>query len=77
DLAALHMGDKVKGMVPYYIHATIKNTGPTDLSFTSDSHVKGLLTTGPINPRTRNQTGKENHARRETRQHRRRRLSQG
>jgi hypothetical protein len=46
DLASLKMGDRVKGMVPYYIHATIKNTGTIDLSFTNNNHIKGLLADG-------------------------------
>ena len=46
DLAPLKMGDRVKGMVPYYVRATIKNTGAADLSFTSNDHLKGLLADG-------------------------------
>ncbi|WP_371676386.1 hypothetical protein [Streptomyces sp. NBC_01276] len=46
DLDAMKLGDKVKGKVPYYIHYTVKNTGTTDLSFTSVSHIKGLLGDG-------------------------------
>jgi hypothetical protein len=46
DLAPLKVGDRVKGMVPYYVHATIKNTGAADLSFSSNDHLKGLLADG-------------------------------
>ncbi|MFD9570562.1 hypothetical protein ACFWBI_12005 [Streptomyces sp. NPDC059982] len=46
DLDVLKLGDKAKGKVPYYIHYTVKNTGTTDLSFTSVSHIKGLLGDG-------------------------------
>ncbi|MER5730473.1 hypothetical protein ABT084_19420 [Streptomyces sp. NPDC002138] len=43
DLAPFKLGDKVKGMVPYYIRYQVKNVGSTDLSFTSVNHVKGHL----------------------------------
>ncbi|MEU9799428.1 hypothetical protein [Streptomyces sp. NPDC051000] len=46
DLAPLKLGDKVKGMVPYYIRYSVKNVGTTDLSHTSVSHIKGLLPDG-------------------------------
>ncbi|MFF1908563.1 hypothetical protein [Kitasatospora sp. NPDC058218] len=46
DLDALKLGDKVKGLVPYYVRYTITNIGTTDLSFTSVDHVKGLLPDG-------------------------------
>ncbi|AUY50166.1 hypothetical protein [Streptomyces sp. CB01881] len=46
DLDALKLGDKVKGLVPYYVHYTITNTGTTDLAYTSVDHVKGLLPDG-------------------------------
>ncbi|MFD9374698.1 hypothetical protein ACFWBH_04015 [Streptomyces sp. NPDC059999] len=46
DLAALKLGDKVKGMVPYYIRYSVKNVGTTDLSHTSVGHIKGLLPDG-------------------------------
>jgi hypothetical protein len=46
DLAPLKMGERVKGMIPYYVHATIKNAGTADLSFTSNDHIKGLLADG-------------------------------
>lgn len=46
DLKALGLGDRVKGMVPYYIHYTVKNLGAKDLSFTSASHIRGLLADG-------------------------------
>ncbi|MFF2045310.1 hypothetical protein ACFVVX_33335 [Kitasatospora sp. NPDC058170] len=46
DLDALKLGDKVKGLVPYYVRYTITNTGTTDLSFTSVDHMKGLLPDG-------------------------------
>ncbi|MFJ3220300.1 hypothetical protein ACIPLC_30815 [Kitasatospora sp. NPDC086801] len=46
DLTALKLGDKAKGLVPYYIHYKVTNAGATDLSFTSVGHVKGLLADG-------------------------------
>ncbi|MFI8084162.1 hypothetical protein ACIF6L_25590 [Kitasatospora sp. NPDC086009] len=46
DLAALKLGDKAKGLVPYYVRYSITNTGTTDLAFTSVDHVKGLLPDG-------------------------------
>ncbi|MFF2195043.1 hypothetical protein [Streptomyces sp. NPDC058157] len=46
DLASLNVGDKVKGQTPFYIHYTAKNTGTTDLSFTSVGHMKGVLDGG-------------------------------
>lgn len=46
DLSTLNVGDKVKGQTPFYIRYTIKNTGTTDLSFGSVSHMKGLLDGG-------------------------------
>ncbi|MFE2524392.1 hypothetical protein ACFXEL_09175 [Streptomyces sp. NPDC059382] len=46
DLAALKLGDKAKGMVPYYIRYSVKNVGTTDLSHTSVGHIKGLLPDG-------------------------------
>ncbi|MFJ6621084.1 hypothetical protein ACIQOW_26345 [Kitasatospora sp. NPDC091335] len=46
DLADLKLGDKAKGLVPYYIHYKITNAGGTDLSYTSVSHMKGLLADG-------------------------------
>ncbi|MFI5644369.1 hypothetical protein [Kitasatospora sp. NPDC051705] len=46
DLTALKLGDKAKGLVPYYIHYKVTNAGSTDLSFTSVDHVKGLLADG-------------------------------
>ncbi len=46
DLTALKLGDKAKGLVPYYIHYKITNAGSTDLSFTSVDHMKGLLADG-------------------------------
>ncbi|MFG2987034.1 hypothetical protein ACGFYQ_38295 [Streptomyces sp. NPDC048258] len=46
DLDALKLGDKVSGKVPYYIRYTVKNTGTTDLSFSSVGHIKGLLGDG-------------------------------
>ncbi|MEU6234045.1 hypothetical protein [Kitasatospora sp. NPDC047058] len=46
DLEALKLGDKAKGLVPYYIHYTVTNTGTTDLSNTSVDHVKGVLADG-------------------------------
>ncbi|MEU9109391.1 hypothetical protein AB0D54_34725 [Streptomyces xanthophaeus] len=46
DLDALKLGDKVKGMIPYYIRYSVKNTGTTDLSHSSVGHIKGLLADG-------------------------------
>lgn len=46
DLAPFKLGDKVKGMVPYYIRYQVKNVGTTDLSFTSVGHIKGHLGDG-------------------------------
>ncbi|MFE9631203.1 hypothetical protein [Streptomyces sp. NPDC006463] len=46
DLDPLKLGDKVKGMVPYYIRYTVKNVGTTDLSFSSVGHIKGTLPDG-------------------------------
>ncbi|MFD8978977.1 hypothetical protein [Streptomyces sp. NPDC059564] len=46
DLDVLKLGDQAKGKVPYYIHYTVKNTGTTDLSFTSVNYIKGLLGDG-------------------------------
>ncbi|GHF65587.1 hypothetical protein GCM10018790_49360 [Kitasatospora xanthocidica] len=46
DLASLKLGDKAKGLVPYYIHYKVTNAGSTDLSFTSVDHMKGLLADG-------------------------------
>ncbi|MFJ3965282.1 hypothetical protein OG444_27950 [Streptomyces sp. NBC_01232] len=46
DLDTLKLGDKVKGMIPYYIRYSVKNTGTTDLSHSSVTQVKGLLADG-------------------------------
>lgn len=46
DLAPFKLGDKVNGMVPFYVHYSVKNTGSTDLSFASVGHIKGLLPDG-------------------------------
>ncbi|MER7585819.1 hypothetical protein [Kitasatospora sp. NPDC097691] len=46
DLTSLNLGDKAKGLVPYYIHYKVTNAGSTDLSFTSVNHMKGLLADG-------------------------------
>ncbi|MFJ3790255.1 hypothetical protein [Kitasatospora sp. NPDC090091] len=46
DLEPLKLGDKVKGLMPYYIRYSITNTGTTDLSHTSVDHMKGLLPDG-------------------------------
>lgn len=46
DLDSLKMGDQVKGMIPYYIHYSVKNVGSTDLSFSTVDHMKGLLPDG-------------------------------
>ncbi|MEU3574523.1 hypothetical protein AB0E96_39880, partial [Kitasatospora sp. NPDC036755] len=46
DLASLNLGDKAKGLVPYYVHYSVTNAGGTDLSYTSVNHMKGLLADG-------------------------------
>ncbi|MFE2283994.1 hypothetical protein ACFXDJ_07470 [Streptomyces sp. NPDC059443] len=46
DLEPFKLGDKVKGMVPFYVRYSVKNTGSTDLSFASVGHIKGLLPDG-------------------------------
>ncbi|MCX5375475.1 hypothetical protein [Streptomyces sp. NBC_00091] len=46
DLEPLKLGDKAKGTIPYYIRYTVKNTGTTDLSYSSVGHIKGLLGDG-------------------------------
>ncbi|APU42496.1 MULTISPECIES: hypothetical protein [unclassified Streptomyces] len=46
DLEPLKLGDKVKGMIPYYIRYSVKNTGTTDLSYSSVTQIKGLLGDG-------------------------------
>ncbi|MGR4878827.1 hypothetical protein ACIPUC_05230 [Streptomyces sp. LARHCF249] len=46
DLEPLNLGDKVKGMIPYYVRYTVKNVGTTDLSFSTVGHIKGLLPDG-------------------------------
>ncbi|WP_330294508.1 hypothetical protein [Streptomyces sp. NBC_00503] len=46
DLAPFKLGDKVNGMVPFYVRYSVKNTGSTDLSFASVGHIKGLLPDG-------------------------------
>ncbi|MFG2879053.1 hypothetical protein ACGFYU_29320 [Streptomyces sp. NPDC048337] len=46
DLASLNLGDKVKGMIPYYVRYSVKNVGTVDLSNTTVGHIKGLLPDG-------------------------------
>ena len=46
DLAPLKLGDQVNGKVPYYIRYSVKNTGTTDLSYSSVGHIKGHLGDG-------------------------------
>ncbi|MFC9299273.1 hypothetical protein ACFTWH_30290 [Streptomyces sp. NPDC057011] len=46
DLAPLNLGDKVKGMIPYYVRYSVKNVGTTDLSYAAVGHMKGLLPDG-------------------------------
>ncbi|MCJ1681056.1 hypothetical protein MTF65_27640 [Streptomyces sp. APSN-46.1] len=46
DLEPLKLGDKVKGMIPYYIRYSVKNVGTTDLAYSSVGHIKGLLPDG-------------------------------
>ncbi|MFJ3837614.1 hypothetical protein ACWGHM_20330 [Streptomyces sp. NPDC054904] len=46
DLDVLKLGDKVKGMIPYYVRYSVQNTGTVDLSHTSVGHIKGLLPDG-------------------------------
>jgi fructose-specific component phosphotransferase system IIB-like protein len=46
DLAALKLGDKGKGFVPYFVTFKVTNEAGTDLSFTSLSGTHGLLGDG-------------------------------
>ncbi|RSS79144.1 hypothetical protein [Streptomyces sp. WAC06614] len=46
DLAPLKLGDKVNGMVPYYIRYSVKNVGTVDLSYATVGHIKGHLGDG-------------------------------
>lgn len=46
DLSGLDLSGKAKKMVPYYIHATIKNAGATDLSLTWPDGPRGVLASG-------------------------------
>ncbi|MFF3650409.1 hypothetical protein ACFYXV_17470 [Streptomyces sp. NPDC002181] len=46
DLDSLKLGDKVKGMIPYYVRYSVKNVGTVDLSYASVGHMKGLLPDG-------------------------------
>jgi hypothetical protein len=46
DLSGLSLSGKAKKMVPYYIHATIKNAGTTDLSLTMPEGPRGVLASG-------------------------------
>lgn len=45
DLKPLKLGAKATGMIPYYIHVSVKNLGSTDLS-NDGVAVKGLLRDG-------------------------------
>jgi hypothetical protein len=48
DLSRLSLTGKAKKMVPYYIHATIKNAGTTDLSLTMPKGPIGVLASGDL-----------------------------
>ncbi|MEU4508157.1 hypothetical protein AB0G05_01555 [Nonomuraea wenchangensis] len=46
DLSGLSLTGKARKMVPYYIHATLKNVGTTDLSLTMPPAPRGVLADG-------------------------------
>ncbi|WP_344266743.1 hypothetical protein [Actinomadura napierensis] len=46
DLSGLDLSGGAKKMVPYYIHAVIKNAGTTDLSLTMPDGPRGVLADG-------------------------------
>ncbi|MEE1788985.1 hypothetical protein PUR71_39710 [Streptomyces sp. SP17BM10] len=46
DLDSLKLGDKAKGLMPYYIHYKFTNVGATDLSYSSLTKIRGLLPDG-------------------------------
>ncbi|MER7617761.1 hypothetical protein [Nonomuraea wenchangensis] len=46
DLSGLSLSGKARKMVPYYIHATVKNAGTTDLSLTMPPGPRGVLANG-------------------------------
>jgi hypothetical protein len=46
DLASLDLGDKVKGMSPYYVRVTVSNESGTDFAYSSVSLLRGTLAGG-------------------------------
>ncbi|MDL4820862.1 hypothetical protein [Actinomadura opuntiae] len=46
DLSGLDLSGDARKMVPYYIHAVIKNAGTTDLSLTMPDGPRGVLADG-------------------------------
>ncbi|MGA5818391.1 hypothetical protein ACPC54_11090 [Kitasatospora sp. NPDC094028] len=46
DLTKFNLGDRAKGLVPYYISYKVTNVGTTDMSFASLTQMKGLLADG-------------------------------
>ncbi|WP_369183364.1 hypothetical protein [Streptomyces sp. Y1] len=46
DLAKFNLGDRAKGLVPYYVNYKVTNVGSTDMSFASLTQMKGLLADG-------------------------------
>ncbi|MEW9552493.1 hypothetical protein [Nonomuraea sp. NPDC050783] len=46
DLSGLSLSGRARKMVPYYIHATIRNAGTTDLSLTMPPGPRGVLASG-------------------------------
>ncbi|WP_326566860.1 hypothetical protein VSH64_34120 [Amycolatopsis rhabdoformis] len=46
DLAPLDLGDKAKGMTPYYVRVTVSNESGTDFSYTSLGLMNALLPDG-------------------------------
>ncbi|MEC3975113.1 hypothetical protein [Amycolatopsis sp. H20-H5] len=46
DLAELKLGDKAKGMTPYYVRVVISNESGTDFAYSSLSGVDGTLADG-------------------------------
>ncbi|WIX81211.1 hypothetical protein QRX50_10820 [Amycolatopsis carbonis] len=46
DLALLDLGDKAKGMTPYYVRVTVSNESGTDFSYTSLGLMNALLPDG-------------------------------
>lgn len=50
DLAPLKLGDRAKGMTPYYIQVKVTNESGTDLSYSSLGLMNGLLADGTKGP---------------------------